>query len=97
MCLEPSLRGSAARVAIAADRQSGTRERGVKPQPRSGAGAGGGGGGGGAAGQALAAGITEPSGHVCVGSGGGGGGADIGGGGGAARSPPPKPTRSPTA
>jgi len=40
-------------VAIAADRQSGTRERGVKPQPRSGAGAGGGGGGGGAAGQAL--------------------------------------------
>src|SRR5437870_5362926 len=97
MCLEPSLRGSAARVATAADRQSGTREKGVKPQPRSGAGVGGGGGGG-SAGQTPVARITEPSGHVCVGSGGGGGGRATGGGGGggAARSPP-KATRRPAA
>ena len=46
----------------------------VRPlKPRSGAGGGGGGGGGGA-GHVSVAGITEPSGHVCVAGGGGGGG-----------------------
>jgi len=45
-------------------------------QPRSGfaAGGGGGGGGGGGTGHALVAGMTEPSGHVCIAGGGGGGG-----------------------